>query len=141
LTLATDTGLRRVDLDEVREFRFENPTLRAELDAALAAIAQYRASDATPVAVRFEGEGERRVRVAYVREMPVGKTSYRLVVGAAGTAELEGRAIRVKPPDLALVEVQAAVVARQPLSFIPGLSEPVYVTRPRVEPSVAANVL
>jgi hypothetical protein len=141
LTLVTDSGLRRVDLDEVREFRFDNPALRAELDAALAAIAQYRASDATPVAVRFEGQGERRVRVAYVREMPVWKTSYRLVMGDDGTAELQGWAILDNPTDLDLVDVQVAFVAGQPISFITGLYEPVYVTRPRVEPSVAANVL
>ncbi|MFO7545912.1 MAG: hypothetical protein R6W77_10495 [Trueperaceae bacterium] len=141
LTLVTETGLRRVNLDEVREFRFENAELRAELDAALAAIAQYRASGATPVAVRFEGEGERRVRVAYVREMPVWKTSYRLVMGDAGTAELQGWAIIDNPTDLDLVDVQVAFVAGQPISFITGLYEPVYVTRPRVEPSVAASVL
>lgn len=141
LTLVTDDGLRRVNLEEVRAFRFENAALRAELEAALAAVAQYRASDATPVAVRFEGEGERRVRVAYVREMPVWKTSYRLVMGEEGTAELQGWAILDNPTDLDLVDVQVAFVAGQLISFITGLYEPVYVTRPRVAPSVAASVL
>lgn len=141
LTLLTTTGLRRVALDEVREITFENEALRAQIDAALAAIAQYRAGDETPVRLRFEGQGERRVKIGYVREMPVWKTSYRLVLDDDGNADLQGWAIFDNPTDLDLEDVRVAFVAGQPISFITSLYEPVYVTRQRVAVSVAASIV
>jgi hypothetical protein len=137
LTLATATGLRRVALEQVRELRFENAALRAELGAALAAIARARDGDANLVRLRFEGEGERRVRIAYVREMPVWKPGYRLLLGDDGRAELQGWAIFDNTTPLDLVDVQVAFVAGSPVSFVAELFEPAYVDRPRVGVDVA----
>jgi hypothetical protein len=140
LTLATEGGLRRLDLDEVRSVAFERAALQAELDAALAAIARYRGGDAASVRLRFVGEGEREVRVAYVREMPVWKASYRLALGEAGRAELQGWAILDNPTALDLEDVSVWFVAGQPISFIASLYAPVYVERPRVEVATAPSI-
>jgi hypothetical protein len=137
LTLSTATGLRRLALDEVREVAFERAALQDEFEAALAAIARYRGGDAATVRLRFVGEGEREVRVAYVREMPVWKASYRLAVGEAGEAELQGWAILDNPTALDLDDVSVWFVAGQPISFVASLFEPVYVDRPRVGTAVA----
>ena len=140
LTLATDAGLRRLDLDEVRSLAFERAALQAELDAALAAIARYRGGDGSSVRIRFVGEGEREVRVGYVREMPVWKASYRLALGEAGRAQLQGWAILDNPTALDLDDVSVWFVAGQPISFIASLYEPVYVDRPRVETATAPSL-
>lgn len=138
LTLATGDGLQRVDLDEVRAVAFEREALQAELDAALAAIARYRGGgEAASVRLRFVGEGEREVRVAYVREMPVWKASYRLALGEPGRAELQGWAILDNPTALDLQDVSVWFVAGQPISFVASLYAPVYVDRPRVEVATA----
>ncbi len=137
LTLATDDGLQRIDLDEVRAVAFEREALQAELDAALAAIARYRGGDAASVRLRFVGDGEREVRVAYVREMPVWKASYRLALEEPGRAELQGWAILDNPTALDLEDVSVWFVAGQPISFVASLYAPVYVDRPRVEVSTA----
>ena len=137
LTLSTATGLRRLALDEVREVAFERAALQAEFEAALAAIARYRGGDAATVRLRFVGDGEREVRLAYVREMPVWKASYRLALGATGEAELQGWAILDNPTALDLDDVSVWFVAGQPISFVASLFEPVYVDRPRVGPTVA----
>jgi hypothetical protein len=137
LTLATADGLRRVVLEEVRTLRFENATLRAELDAALASIARARDAGTQTVTLRFEGTGERRVRVGYVREMPVWKATYRLVLGDDGRADLQGWAIFDNPTPLDLVDVEVAFVAGQPVSFVSALFEPVYAPRVRVDAAVA----
>lgn len=139
LTLSTDTGLRRVDLDEVRSIAFERPALQAELEAALAALARYRAGDAASVRIRFVGEGEREVRVAYVREMPVWKASYRLALSEPGRAELQGWAILDNPTALDLEDVTVWFVAGQPISFVTALYEPVYVDRPRLQVYTAST--
>ncbi len=137
LTLATADGLRRVVLEEVRTLRFENAALRAELDAALASIARARDAETQTVTLRFEGTGERRVRVGYVREMPVWKATYRLVLGETGRADLQGWAIFDNPTHLDLVDVEVAFVAGRPVSFVSALFEPVYAPRARVEAAVA----
>jgi hypothetical protein len=140
LTLATGAGLRRIDLAEVRGVRFQRPEVQAELDAALAALAEYRGSDDNLVRLIFSGEGPRRVNVGYVREMPVWKTSYRLVTDEAGLATLQGWAIFDNPTDVDLDGIEVSFVAGQPISFISSLFEPVYLDRPRVDAPVGANI-
>lgn len=137
--LASESGLRRMALDEVREVYFESERLRQELTDALAAVARERGSDETTVRLQFSGEGERNVQVGYVREMPVWKSSYRLVVGQEGTAELQGWAILDNPTGTDLENVQVTFVAGQPVSFITSLYEAVYVRRQRLAPPVAQD--
>jgi hypothetical protein len=130
LTLSTEAGLRRVALEEIRDIHFERASLREELAAALAAIARYRESDDTQLLLRFSGTGTRRVQVGYVREMPLWKISYRMVL-TDGAAELQGWAILDNPTSLDLTDIRVSFVAGQPLSFITDLYAPVYVERPR----------
>ena len=139
LTLATADGLRRLDLAEVSDVSFDNQTLTAELNEALAAIASHRAGESTAVRLSFTGSGERTVRIGYVREMPVWKSSYRLVVGDDGSADLQGWAILDNPTDIDLVAVKVAFVAGQPISFVTDLYDPIYVERLHVTPQASAG--
>jgi hypothetical protein len=141
LTLATADGLQRLLLGDVRRIRFERSELQEELEAALAALAEYRGSDESRVVLRFSGNGTRRVSVGYVREMPVWKTSYRLVLEEDIKALLQGWAIFDNPTSLDLNEVEVSFVAGQPISFISSLFEPVYLERPRVGLSLAPGVV
>jgi len=132
LTLATGTGLRRVSLAEVSAVRFADPAVQRDLDAALSALAQGRGADRRDVTLRFEGQGERRVRVGYVQAMPVWKTSYRLVLNGDGSADLQGWAIVDNPTDTDLRDVAMAFVAGRPVSFVTDLYDPIYLDRPHV---------
>jgi hypothetical protein len=102
LNLITGEGIRSVPLEEVGAIQLQDAELRAELEKALAALSQARDQDKKPVQIHFRGEGERRVRVGYVVETPVWKTSYRLILsegGAAGgaAAPAPGDALRAAP--------------------------------------------
>ncbi len=141
VTLATSTGLVRAPLDEFEEVRFDDPALKAQLDEALAAVAAHAGEASSKVSISFEGSGERRVRVAYLREMPVWKSSYRLVVGDDGRGSLQGWAILDNPTSLRLDGVSVSFVAGQPISFVTSLFEPIYVARPRLETNLAGNVV
>src|SRR5688572_11998034 len=83
LNIVTGASVQSVTLDDVQDIQIEDPQLRDELTKALAAVAQARGQDKKPVAINFRGEGERRVRIGYVVETPVWKTSYRLILGDA----------------------------------------------------------
>ena len=133
VTVATATGIRRVALDEVGAVQFLDPAVAAEIDAALATVAANRDDDSATVRLRFSGDGERQVRVSYVREMPVWKSTYRLVVGDDGRATLQGWAIVDNPTDELLENVQVSFIAGQPISFVTSLYEPVWAVRPRVQ--------
>lgn len=137
ITLSTADGLTRVDLAEVTNVRLEDEALQAELQDALAAVARHRADEATTLRISFAGEGEREVRVGYVREMPVWKSTYRLVVDDGGTGQLQGWAILDNPTDTDLHEVMVSFVAGQPAAFVTSLYDPVYAPRQRVEPPTA----
>jgi len=140
LTVFDDGRMQRVDLAEVRDMWFESEALRAQIDAALGAIAAYRDAAEVPVRIALSGTGEREVRVGYLREMPVWKTSYRLALAAdGGAADLQGWAIFDNPTSLDFEDVQVTFVAGQPASFVSALYEPVYVDRPRVESAVSAG--
>lgn len=141
VTLATAAGLTRVDLAQVTSVRLDDPALQEELDAALAAVARHRAAEATTLRLAFSGEGERRVRVGYVREMPVWKSTYRVVVSDDGTATLQGWAIFDNTTDLDLEGVRVSFVAGQPAAFVTSLFDPVYAERGRVEPPTAADLV
>jgi hypothetical protein len=84
LNLLTDAGIRSLQLDDVRTLKIEDPQLREELQRALQALAQARDQDKKPVSISFRGQGERRVRLGYVVEAPVWKTSYRLILSDPG---------------------------------------------------------
>jgi hypothetical protein len=114
-----------ITLDNVSDITFEDPALQDELNRALAALAQARDQDKKPVQIAFEGQGERRVRLGYVVETPVWKTSYRLILGDKETKpRLQGWAIVENQTDNDWSNVQLSLVSGRPISFIQDLYQP-----------------
>lgn len=140
LNLLTGDGLRQLAFAEMRSIRFTDPSLQAELDAALAVIAGNRHQDRKRVAIRFSGTGERRVRVAYVRAVPVWKTSYRIVLGEDGDAQIQGWAIVENTGEVDWTDVSLSLVSGRPVSFVMDLYSPIYTSRPRIQPDVGVAV-
>ncbi len=132
LNLLTTEGLRQVDLADVRSFRFLDSGVQADLDSALAVIAANRQEDKKLITLRFGGEGERRVSISYIREVPVWKTSYRLVLEDDGTAQLQGWAMVENTGESDWADVLLTLASGQPISFVTDLYSPIYVPRPRV---------
>src|SRR5438034_521991 len=74
-------GLRSVKLSEVQRVRFLNPIMDNEVRKALETLTLSHDTQKKAVSLNFAGEGKRNVRVGYVIENPIWKTSYRLVLG------------------------------------------------------------
>src|SRR5205085_8878006 len=81
LNLWCADGLRSVKLADVQRVRFLNPVLESEYRRALDTLSMSRDSQKKAVSLSFSGPGKRKVRVSYVTEAPIWKTSYRLVLG------------------------------------------------------------
>jgi hypothetical protein len=142
LNLISGGTIRSIPLEEVTKLELEDPQLQEELNKALAALAQARDQDKKPVTIQFQGQGERLVRLGYVVETPVWKTSYRLILSgqAEGKDQLQGWAIVENQTDNDWSNVQLSLVSGRPISFIQELYQPLYVPRPVVEPELYASL-
>ena len=142
LTLLTPGGLVSVRLDTAGRIAFADPALQAELEAALGALAEAQDGDRKPVRVQFRGGGARGVRLGYVVEAPVWKTSYRLVLPEAAPPRratrpapegaLQGWALVENPTEADWDGVDLTLVSGRPVSFVTDLYTPRYVDRPVV---------
>ncbi|MGC3966303.1 MAG: hypothetical protein QM775_02705 [Pirellulales bacterium] len=140
LNLVTDDGLTSVSLASLQTIRLLNEDLDAELQQALLLLASDRSNDKKNVSLRFTGEGKRPVRVSYIQESPVWKTSYRLVMSDDKEPLLQGWAIVENTTEEEWNDVQLTLVSGRPISFVMNLYDPLYVPRPTVEPELFASL-
>lgn len=130
--------IRSAVVEELREVVLQDEALREELGRALEALAGARDQEKKSVELRFVGEGERRVRVGYVVETPVWKTSYRLLLGEKPS--IQGWAIVENQTDTDWKDVQLSLVSGRPISFVQDLYTPLFVSRPVVVPELFASL-
>jgi hypothetical protein len=84
--------------------------------------------------ISTSGAGTRRLLVSYISEVPVWKSTYRLVLpdGAADAPLLQGWAIVDNTVGEDWTNVELSLVAGAPQSFIQEISQPYYTRRPVV---------
>ncbi len=142
LNLLTDDGLRSVRLDRVGHIKLLNQRLDAELRKALVVLATGHSTDEKSVTLKFRGKGKRGVRVGYVQEAPIWKTSYRLALDSGPQAKplLQGWAIVENTSEEDWTQVDLTLVSGRPISFVMDLYQPLYVNRPVVEPELFASL-
>ncbi|MFL5340886.1 MAG: DUF4139 domain-containing protein [Gemmataceae bacterium] len=133
LNLWCAEGVRAVKLSDVQRLRFLNSTTEAEFRRALDTLAQSHDAQKKAVSLNFTGDGKREVRVGYVVENPIWKTSYRLVLDKDGKPFLQGWAVVDNPTDDDWTGVGMALISGRPISFQMDLYQPLYVPRPLIE--------
>ncbi|MCX7432375.1 MAG: hypothetical protein NTY17_15455 [Planctomycetia bacterium] len=146
VTILAADGLRTLPLDSITRLRLLDARLQGELEKALAVLALGHDNEKKSVTLAFTGKGPRKVRVGYVQESPLWKTSYRLMLdaGAAGPeakAALQGWAIVENTTDHDWKDVRMSLVSGRPISFAMDLYRPLYVPRPVVRPELYASLL
>jgi hypothetical protein len=140
LNLWCAEGLRSVKLGDVLRIRFLNPVIDSEFRRALEVLTLSHDTQKKAVSLQFTGDGKRSVRVGYVVENPIWKTSYRLVLDKNGKPFLQGWAVVENPSDEDWKDVRMALVSGRPISFQMDLYQPLYVRRPTVEPELFASL-
>jgi hypothetical protein len=149
VTLLTAEGLKTIALDTITRIKLVDPRLQGELEKALAVLALGHDNDKKAVTLQFAGQGPRDVRVGYVQESPLWKTSYRLVLDdaveagkeAKAQALLQGWAIVENTTDQDWKDVTMTLVSGRPISFRMDLYQPLYVPRPQVMPELYASLM
>ena len=143
LNVVSDKGIMSVDLTTAVSVSLDDQSLNAELMKALAALASHTTDRFKTVEITFGGKSARQVIVAYVNEMPIWKTSYRIVLrddkSASEKPLIQGWAIVENTTDDDWTDVDLALVASQPVSFEMDLAQSLHITRPELPVPMVAG--
>lgn len=131
LRVLTTAGIKSFDLSAVKSLMLNDKKLQAELNEALSLLIGSRNTDRKPVDVRFVGKARRKVRIGYLVESPVWKTSYRLDL--TDKPLLQGWAIVENTSDNDWQKLSLSLISGRPISFIQDLYTPLYLKRPVVQ--------
>ncbi|MFN4260810.1 MAG: DUF4139 domain-containing protein, partial [Gemmataceae bacterium] len=140
LNLWCAEGIRGVKLGDVQRLRFLNPIMESEVKKALEVLSLTHDTQKKTVSLNCVGEGTRQIRVSYVVENSIWKTSYRLVLDKEGKPFLQGWAIVENPSDEDWNNVRMALVSGRPISFRMNLYDALFIPRPLVEPELFASL-
>jgi hypothetical protein len=140
LNLLTSEGMLGIPLTQVLSVRFMNANLDSEFRRALQVLAGSHDVQKKTVALHFNGNAKRQVKVGYVVERPIWKTTYRLVLEPNGKLFMQGWAIVENTSDDDWKDVRMVLVSGKPISYRMDLYDPLYIPRPLVEPELFASL-
>jgi len=135
ISVITDIGeVRSVDLGSATSVRIAEKDLQAEVGRYMNLIAASRDQDVRRMTISTTGTGERNLYLSYISEVPIWKTTYRIVLPSKVEKKplLQGWAIVDNTVGEDWDNVELSLVAGAPHSFIQQLSEPFYGRRPVV---------
>src|SRR5688572_32057711 len=141
ISVVTDGGeLRTFELSPTVRVRIVERDLRQEIGRYLDLVGSTREQDVRSMVISTAGTGERPLFVSYVSEVPIWKSTYRLVLSAKGRPLLQGWAVVDNTIGEDWRDVELSLVAGAPQSFIQNISQP-YYRRRAVVPMPAAMLL
>ncbi|MGB9067445.1 MAG: carboxypeptidase regulatory-like domain-containing protein [Candidatus Acidiferrales bacterium] len=132
-TLVSDAGeVRSVELTPAVSVRLAESDVSGEVSRYLGLLSSVRQQDIRRMTIDTTGTGDRQLYVSYISEVPVWKTTYRIVLPSkAGESPLlQGWAIVDNTVGEDWDNVELSLVAGAPQSFIEQLSQPYYARRP-----------
>ncbi len=134
-SIVTDAGeMKNFDLGSGTSVRIAERELTDEVSKYLSLIGSSRARDVRRMTFNATGSGERDIFVSYISEVPVWKSTYRILFSdkPGDKPLLQGWAIVDNTIGEDWKDVQLSLVAGAPQSFIQEISQPFYVRRPVV---------
>lgn len=142
LTLMTEKGIVQALLEDVTALRFTDPQARAQIERALAGLAENRAKERRKIAINFLGQGTRNVAVSYVVAAPIWKTAYRLVLPKdGGKARLQGWAVLENLTGGDWKDIDLVLVSGNPVALRQPLYTAFFSQRPEVPVTTAARLV
>lgn len=141
-SIPSDLGeLRSLDLTPAVRIRIIDRDLRQEVGRYLDVVGSSREQDVRRMVISSAGTGERQLFVSYISEVPIWKSTYRLVIPDKGKPLLQGWAIVDNTIGEDWSNVELSLVAGSPQSFVQQISQPYYGRRPVVPLPHAAQMV
>jgi hypothetical protein len=135
LIVATDSGaLRTAELTDSVSVRMVDASLQKQFANYLEIVGSAQNQQLRHLVLEDRGQNERQLRVSYISEVPVWKSTYRIVFPreASGNATMQGWAVVDNTVGADWDNVKLSLVAGAPQSFIQPLSQPLYTRRPEI---------
>ena len=135
LSVITDSGeLRTFRLTPATSVHLLEHDVNQEVGRYLSLISSTRAADVRKMAISAEGSGDRELMVSYISEVPVWKSTYRIVLPSDAKQKplLQGWAVVDNTVGEDWDNVELALIAGAPQSFVQNISQPYYARRPTV---------
>ena len=136
-SVITDSGeMRNFELGPGTSVRVAERDLNDEVGKYLNLIGSSRARDLRRMTVSATGTGDRNVFVSYISEVPVWKSTYRIILPEKPGEKplLQGWAIVDNTVGEDWKDVELSLIAGAPQSFIENISQPYYTRRPVIAP-------
>jgi len=131
--VTVDGEMRLFELGPGVVVRAAEPEIHKDLNRYLNLIGSTRSKDVRRMSVSASGSGKRELMVSYISEVPVWKSTYRIVLPRIpGKPFLQGWAIVDNTVGEDWKDVKLSLVSGTPESFIQNISQPYYTRRPVV---------
>ena len=126
--------IKTAEISPSFSFRLLEASLAARVDRYMGLVAAKRDEQLRRMVISTAGAGTRPLFVSYISEVPIWKTTYRIVLPSKSESKpfLQGWAIVDNTVGEDWEKVDLSLVAGAPQSFIQKLSQPYYSRRPEV---------
>ncbi len=134
-TVVSDSGeVRSVEITPAVSVRIADQGVNGDVGRYLSLLASTHRQDLRRMTIAAAGSGARQLYVSYISEVPIWKTTYRIVLPSKTEDKplLQGWAIVDNTTGEDWDNVELSLVAGAPQSFIQQLSQPYYARRPVV---------
>jgi hypothetical protein len=151
LTVVSDAGeVRTLELTPATSVRLLDTALHTDVTRYLELLAGTRSAGLRHLTIQDLGSGARDLRVSYISEVPVWKSTYRILLTdpakslvpnpsslfasqtATSTATVQGWSVVDNTTGSDWINVHLSLIAGAPQSFIQPLSTPYYTRRPEI---------
>jgi len=134
-SIITDAGeMKNFELGSSVSVRLAERDLNDEVGRYLNLVGSSRARDLRRMTITDAGSGNRDIFVSYISEVPVWKSTYRIILPEKPNEKplLQGWAIVDNTIGEDWKNVQLSLIAGAPQSFIQDISQPLYARRPEI---------
>jgi hypothetical protein len=141
ITVVGDAGaVRTLELTSMTEVRLLDADLHQDVTRYLQLLASTRNQGLRHLTLQDNGTGTRELHVSYISEVPIWKSTYRILFTepkpaadpTKQTATLQGWSVVDNTTGADWINVQLSLIAGAPQSFIQPLSVPYYSRRPEI---------
>ena len=163
LSVVSDSGpqngtMRIFPLSPALSVRVLDGELQGDVNRYLSLLDSTRNQGLRHLTLDDRGNGARELRVSYISEVPVWKSTYRILFteptggpssigsstagegGVGQTATLQGWSVIDNTTGVDWINVHLSLIAGAPQSFIQPLSQPIYTRRPEIPIATQAQL-
>jgi hypothetical protein len=147
ITVVSDSGeTRTLELTPATSVRLLDTALHTDVTRYLQLLDANRSQGLRHLTLTDNGTGTRELHLSYISEVPVWKSTYRILFtdsaksSSTQTATLQGWSVVDNTTGADWIDVHLSLIAGAPQSFIQPLSQPIYSRRPEVPIATEAQL-